>query len=53
MCSNSHADERPYVSLYGEKNTLKFKELMQNVSWDATYTDGYDWCILKFNKASL
>ena len=22
---------------------LKFKELMQNVSWDAIYTDGSDW----------
>ena len=43
ICSNSHADERPYVRLYGEKNTLKFKELMPNVSWDAIYTDGSDW----------
>ena len=43
ICSYSHADERPYVRLYGEKNSLKFKELMQNVSWDAIYTDGSDW----------
>ena len=43
ICSNSHADERPCVRLYGENNTLKFKELMQNVSWDAIYTDGSDW----------
>ena len=43
ICYNSHADEKPYVRLYGEKNTLKFKELMQNVSWGAIYTDGSDW----------
>ena len=43
MCPNSHTDERPYVRLYGENNTCKFKELRQNVSWDAMYTDGSDW----------
>ena len=31
------------LRLNGEKYTLKFKELMQNVSWDALYTDGSDW----------
>ena len=34
---------RPYVRLYIEKNTLKFKELVQNVNWDALYTVGSDW----------
>ena len=28
---------------YMENNTCKFKELMQNVSWDAIYADDSDW----------
>ena len=42
-CSNLGEDERPIVRLYGEKNTLKFKEFMTNESWDDLYTEGTDW----------
>ena len=48
-CSNSHADERPFVRLYGEKSTLKFKELTLNVNWDAIYTNGSDWYVSFIN----
>ena len=42
ICSNSYADEIPYVRLCGETNTLKLEELLQNVNWDALYTEGSD-----------
>ena len=42
-CSNLGEDERPIVRLYGENNTLKFKELMTNESTDDLYTEGTDW----------
>ena len=42
-CSNLGEDERPIVRLYGEKNTLKFKDLMTNESWDDLYTEDTDW----------
>ena len=42
-CSNVVEDERPIVRLYGEKNTLKFKELMINETRDDLYTEGTDW----------
>ena len=41
--SSPHAGGGHHVKLYEEKNSSKFKELVQNERWDELYIDGTDW----------